>query len=65
MTYRVEFEKNSNEYLVIEKDTDYVVRRSPKKRKMYSLVRKLNLGAGFNGFTPGFFVREIPLPKNS
>lgn len=53
MTYRVN--KVTNEYEIIEKDTDSVVFKTKKERKARNLCRSLNLGAGFDGFTPGFF----------
>jgi len=31
----------------------------PKGKNIYELARKLNLGSGFNGFTPPFFAKFI------
>ena len=52
---------NGTVYDIVEKSTNYIVRTLSCEKKALSLKRGLNLGKGFNGSTPGFFVREIPL----
>lgn len=53
MTYRCR--KYNEVYRVIEKDTDLVVTVLNDKQEARDLCRSLNLGGGFNGFTPTFF----------
>lgn len=57
MTYRVLKEKE--EYAIVEKDTDLVVQRLKDQAEARDLCRSLNLGSGFNGFTPAFFVEDF------
>jgi hypothetical protein len=54
MSYRVIQDK------VVEKGTDLVVYRSDVVEDVTSVCRTLNLGGGFNGFTPSFFCEEYP-----
>lgn len=40
---------------IIEKDTDVKIVLKTDEKIAKSVCRKLNLGAGFNGWTPPFF----------
>ena len=42
-------------FCVIEKDTDITLAKFDNQDEARQLVRSLNLGSGFNGFTPSFF----------
>ena len=53
MSYRVE--NNNNKYDIVEKDTELVVYTLTDSKDARSMCRSLNLGSGFNGFTPTFF----------
>lgn len=57
MTYRVQ--KEQGQYHIIEKDTDLVIRQVKEESRAREICRTLNLGAGFNGFTPAFFAQEF------
>lgn len=57
MTYRVV--KEDKEYQVVEKDTQLVVRSVRREKVARELCRDLNLGAGFNGWTPRFFCNSL------
>lgn len=57
MSYRVE--KEYGQYLVIEKDTDHIVGRVKNENKAREICRSLNLGSGFNGYTPAFFIQDF------
>lgn len=57
MTYRVQ--QNKNQYDIIEKDTNTVVYKDCKESNARELCRSLNLGSGFNGFTPIFFTQDF------
>lgn len=53
MSYRVE--QNKKDFDVVEKDTELVVYTTESSKVARSMCRSLNLGSGFNGFTPTFF----------
>ena len=55
MSYRVIRNK------VIEKQTDLVVYKSDIVEDVTRVCRTLNLGGGFNGFTPSFFCEDFPI----
>lgn len=57
MTYRVE--KQGRKFAVIEKDTDLVLIKKTRKREAHDMCRNLNLGHGFNGWTPSFFAMSF------
>ena len=43
---------------ILETKTDQVVKRNLSIRKAKEMVRHLNFGGGFDGFTPAFFLDE-------
>lgn len=63
MSYSVAKNENSS-YDIIEKETDVTINMKTNEKRARELCRKLNLGSGFNGFTPAFFAeikgKEIP-----
>ena len=62
MPYRVE--KIRNEYVIKEKGSDYTIASFTRNREARELCRGLNLGQGFDGNTPAFFVQEYkPIKK--
>jgi hypothetical protein len=48
-------------YEVLETNTDQVIRKFPvdKQPEARAFMRSLNLGAGFNGYTPSFFLTDV------
>lgn len=58
MGYRIN-EKNGS-YEIIEKGSELAVAVRPEKDVAVKLCRSLNLGAGFDGFTPTFFTLKYP-----
>lgn len=48
----------NGEFHVTESDTDLVMMKTKVKDEARKLTRALNLGAGFNGFTPTFFTYD-------
>jgi hypothetical protein len=46
---------------IVEKGTDLVVYKTSVIEEAMRLCRSLNLGAGFNGFTPSFFCLKYPV----
>jgi hypothetical protein len=42
-------------YNIYEKGSDVLIELSLEEKKAKDLCRKLNLGSGFNGWTPTFF----------
>lgn len=58
MSYRVN--ENNGSYEIIEKGSELVVAVRSDKDVAVKLCRSLNLGAGFDGFTPPFFTLKYP-----
>jgi len=54
MSYIVK-EVQPNSYSIIEKETDIEIQVPYCKKETFAVARKLNLGSGFNGWTPTFF----------
>ena len=50
--------KTDSEYSIYEKDSDVLIELSFEEKKAKDLCRKLNLGSGFNGWTPLFFAAK-------
>ena len=44
---------------ILEKDSGQKIEFDGPKRHLNTLVRKLNLGAGFQGFTPSFMCNSL------
>jgi hypothetical protein len=42
-------------YNIFEKETDTLIELERTEKETRDICRKLNLGAGFNGWTPRFF----------
>jgi hypothetical protein len=47
--------KTDTAYDIYEKNSDVTIELSFEEKKAKDLCRKLNLGSGFNGWTPLFF----------
>lgn len=58
MSYSVKKNKD-NRYEIFENGDDKSIFIHRSERTARSLCRKLNLGAGFNGFTPDFFKKKM------
>jgi hypothetical protein len=56
MDYKVK--KEDNQFKVIETKTDKIIYQSDDEKKARELARKWNLGGGFSGWTPTFFLDE-------
>ena len=55
----------NNLFEVVEKGSDLVVAVRKTKDDATRLTRSLNLGAGFDGFTPSFFTLKYPNPDHA
>lgn len=53
--------KNDNSlYDIMEKNSGSVIEMcNPEEKEIRSICRKLNLGAGFNGWTPRFIAEKL------
>lgn len=60
MSYKVN--KSGNAFDVYEIDSDVLIELSASESRARDVCRKLNLGSGFNGWTPPFFAAKFPLP---
>jgi hypothetical protein len=63
MGYRMN-EKNGL-FEIIEKGSELVVAVRKGKDEATNLTRSLNLGSGFDGFTPPFFTLVYPNPDHA
>ena len=61
MTYNLIEGKDKTMYDVLEETTSQVIKSFPgdKFSEARALMRHLNLGGGFDGFTPTFFLKSI------
>jgi hypothetical protein len=57
MSYSVK--KSENGYSILEKNTDVLIELDYTEEKARDLCRKMNLGSGFNGWTPTFFTTKV------
>lgn len=57
MSYSVK--QGENGYNILEKDTDIVIELSRTEKEARDFCRKMNLGSGFNGWTPTFFTKKM------
>ncbi len=55
MSYIVKKTNATAAYNIYEKGGDVLIELSFEEKKAKDLCRKLNLGSGFNGWTPMFF----------
>jgi hypothetical protein len=58
MSYSV-VKNETGKFDIIEKDSDVVIEINRAESEARSICRKLNLGSGFNGWTPPFFAITI------
>lgn len=55
MSYSVKEIQGTN--VILEKDSNTIIELKGDKKKAREVCRKLNLGAGFNGWTPLFLAK--------
>lgn len=56
MSYAVKEKQGS--FDIYEKNNDVLIELKAEEKKAKDLCRKLNLGSGFNGWTPLFFASK-------
>lgn len=56
MSYSVK--KGEVGYNILEKETDALIELEKPETETRDICRKMNLGSGFNGWTPGFFIER-------
>lgn len=61
MTYNLVEGKDKSMYDVLEETTNQVIKSFPgdKFLEARAFMRHLNLGGGFDGFTPNFFLKSV------
>jgi hypothetical protein len=59
MKYKVN--QNNNLFEVLEIPTKQVLKSFPNREDARSMVRMLNFGGGFDGFTPTFFLKNVEI----
>lgn len=58
MSYGV-IQNQNGKYDLLEKNTEVVIKVNRSSDEAKSICRKLNLGTGFNGWTPPFFSQSF------
>lgn len=56
MSYSVK--KGDVGYNILEKETDVLIELEKTEKETRDICRKMNLGSGFNGWTPNFFIKK-------
>ena len=51
--------KGETGYNIFEKETETLIEIERTEKEVNDLCRKLNLGSGFNGWTPTFFASRV------
>ena len=59
MSYSVKHGKSG--YNIVERDTEIVIELEHTESEARSMCRKMNLGSGFNGWTPPFFTKRMSI----
>lgn len=54
MSYKVIIKNGKN--VIFESDTNTEIEVGVSSKEINAITRKLNLGSGFNGWTPAFFI---------
>ena len=62
MSYYVR--KTEAAFDIVEKDSELIMKTMTDESAARKLCRSLNLGTGFNGFTPPFFCLKYPNVPN-
>lgn len=57
MSYSVK--ETEGTYVILEKDSETTIEIKGDEKKARDVCRKLNLGSGFNGWTPSFLARSM------
>jgi hypothetical protein len=52
MSYVVK--ENEGSFDILEKETDTIIQLRADEKRARDMCRKMNLGSGFNGWTPSF-----------
>lgn len=63
MSYQVHANKVGG-FDIFETDTDMTIELKATELRARNLCRKLNLGSGFNGWTPSFMATLYPLTSS-
>ena len=60
------YKLNVDDISVIETTTQFLVKKFENINDARKFMRSLNLGGGFDGFTPSFFMKSVAdkLPEN-
>jgi len=63
MSYAVK--EFNGKYNILEKASETVIELETNEKNARDLCRKLNLGAGFNGWTPTFVAEKMKTPEEA
>jgi hypothetical protein len=63
MSYTVK--EMNGKYNILEKNSDTIIELETSEKNARDLCRKLNLGSGFNGWTPAFVAEKMKTPEEA
>jgi len=61
MSFNYKIEENNGIYSVVEYATEQTIGKFSDKLEARKLLRHLNLGGGFDGWSPSFFMKNFNL----
>lgn len=61
MSFNYKIIEEKNLFTVFEKTTDQVIRSFGDIKEAKAFLRHLNLGGGFDGWTPSFFLKPFEI----
>lgn len=62
MSYAVR--ENKGKFNILEKDSGVIIELDVEEKSARDICRKLNLGSGFNGWTPLFVASKIAVKES-
>lgn len=62
MAFNYKIVEENNFFKVFEVPTDQVVKIFSDNKEARKFLRHLNLGGGFDGWTPTFFLKSVEIP---
>ena len=59
LNYSVIFVKEKNVHVVFENKTEHFIKEFSSKKEAKNYAKNLNLGFGFDGWTPSFVLKKV------
>ena len=62
MAFNYKIVEENNAFNVFEVPTEQVIKTFSDNKEARKFLRHLNLGGGFDGWTPTFFLKSVEIP---